>query len=299
VLAYATDEDTRGIDPDPLRTASTWARINPYEFALSLSRAVAQGDRKSQAGRRISKGPPGVRRLAGQHGRACAVSRFVGVYVSHVTETTRTPGFIVVDPPGSEGAWLWWKNKSSTISPSSSRRAVRIPGSTRWSHWGSQLPLRPDFPVHEVISMWQDRILAQMLSPLTLERLHDSELQLPPDQDALTTPELLNRLTTAIFSEIDKMPEAEYTNRKPAISSLRRNLQRSYLKRMSALAMGDSGAPEDCQTVAFAELSGLEGRINNVLKTNTKLDTYSRAHLEETASRIHKVLDARLNLASP
>jgi hypothetical protein len=63
--------------------------------------------------------------------------------------------------------------------------------------------------------------------------------------------------------------------------------------------MGDSGAPEDCQTVAYAELSALEGRLNSVLKSNAKLDPYSRAHLEESASRIHKVLDARLTLATP
>ncbi len=63
--------------------------------------------------------------------------------------------------------------------------------------------------------------------------------------------------------------------------------------------MGRSGAPQDCQTVAYAELSALEGRINSVLKSNTKLDAYSRAHLEETASRIHKVLDAQLNLGAP
>ena len=66
------------------------------------------------------------------------------------------------------------------------------------------------------------------------------------------------------------MPEGEFTNRKPAISSLRRNLQRDYLKRLSQLAMGDADAPQDCQTVAYAELSALEGRINNVLKSNAQ-----------------------------
>ena len=95
------------------------------------------------------------------------------------------------------------------------------------------------------------------------------------------------------------MPAGEYTNRKPAISSLRRNLQRTYLKRLSSLAMGRTGAPQDCQTVAYAELASLEGRINELLKSDTKLDTYSRAHLEESASRIRRVLDARFNLTSP
>ena len=132
-----------------------------------------------------------------------------------------------------------------------------------------------------------------------LERLHDTELQLPADQDALTTPELLASLSKSIFTELGSMPAGEYTNRKPAISSLRRNLQRAYLKRLSELAMGRSGAPQDCQTVAFSELSALEGKINELLKNNSKLDAYSKAHLEESASRIHRVLDARFNLTAP
>ncbi len=55
-----------------------------------------------------------------------------------------------------------------------------------------------------------------MLSPLTLERLHDSELRVPADQDALTTAELLERLTKAVFAETDNLAPGEYTNRKPA-----------------------------------------------------------------------------------
>jgi hypothetical protein len=76
-------------------------------------------------------------------------------------------------------------------------------------------------------------------------------------------------------------------------------LQRTYLQRLSYLAMGKTGAPDDCQTVAYGQLIALEGRINSVLKGNIKLDTYTRAHLEESASRIRKVVEARLELPSP
>jgi hypothetical protein len=171
---------------------------------------------------------------------------------------------------------------------------------TRWTHWGSDVPIRADYPIHETISMWQNRILAQLFSSLTLDRLHDSELYTPADQDALTTAELLQRLTSAVFAEVDKRPTGEFTNRKPAITSLRRNLQRAYLKRLSQLAMGSSGAPQDCQTLAYAQLVSLEGRIKAVLAaSDVKLDEYSRAHLDESASRIHKVLDAHLTLIQP
>ena len=112
------------------------------------------------------------------------------------------------------------------------------------------------------------------------------------------TAELLERLTKAVYSEVDTVKEGEFTNRKPAISSLRRNLQRAYLRRMSQLALGQTAAPEDCQTVAFAELGRLKTRIDSLLAGEAKLDSYTRAHLEETSARITKVVDARM-LVSP
>lgn len=307
-LAYSTDEDTRGIDPDPLSNRFDMGK-DPVAFARMRAQLISeQWPKVIEETAKAGDGYQKVRQVFGvlllNHGRAMHfVSRFVGgLYVNraHKGDANAQAPFVIVEPAKQREALALLEEQVFSDKP------FQFPpdlynylASTRWSHWGTQLPLRTDYPVHEVISMWQDRILQQLLSPLTLDRLHDSELHLPPDQDALTTAELLDRLTKAIFAEVDKMPEGEYTNRKPAISSLRRNLQREYLKRLSRLAMGNTGAPQDCQTVAFSELTSLEARINNLLKSNSKLDTYSRAHMEETASRIHKVLDARLNLTGP
>jgi hypothetical protein len=170
--------------------------------------------------------------------------------------------------------------------------------SSRWDHWGTQVAERSDYPAHEVILLWQDRILSRLLSSLTLTRLHDSELKVATDADALTAAELLERLTKAVYSEVDSTKEGEFTNRKPAISSLRRNLQRAYLRRISQITLGETSAPEDCQTVAFAELGGLKTRIDSLVNGQVKLDSYSKAHLQETSARIAKVLDARM-LVSP
>ncbi len=170
---------------------------------------------------------------------------------------------------------------------------------SHWDHWGSEIPIRDDYPAHEVIAMWQERILSQLLSSLTLSRLYDSELKVPADQDAFTTAELIHGLTSAIFSEVDKPPAGEFTNRKPAISSVRRNLQRIYLKRISELAMGNTDAPQDCQTVAYVELKQLAERINKLLADKVKLDDYTRDHLTETSNRIAKVLEAHLQLRAP
>jgi hypothetical protein len=148
--------------------------------------------------------------------------------------------------------------------------------------------------------MWQDRILSQLLSSLTLQRMYDSELKVAADQDALTTAELLSRLTNSVFAEVGNLKPGEYTNRKPAVSSLRRNLQRRYLKRLASIAMGQTSAPDDCRSVASAELTALEGKVKALLANGElKLDSYSRAHLEDTAASARKVLDARLNLLTP
>jgi len=307
-LAYATDEDTRGIDPDPLTNRFDMGK-DPIAFAKARAQLIAEQwpkvvDETAKTGDGYQKVRQVFGVLLSNHGRAMHfVSRYVGgVYVTraHKGDASAQPPFVIVDS-GKQREALGlleeqvFNDKPFQFPPS----LYNYLASTRWSHWGSNPGLRTDFPVHDVILMWQDRILQQLLSPLTLDRLHDNELQISADADALTTPELLDRLTKAIFTEVDKAPPGDVTNRKPAISSLRRNLQRDYLKHLSNLAMGYTDAPEDCQTVAFSELAALEGKINNYVKNNPKLDTYSRAHLEESASRIHKVIDARLTLARP
>jgi hypothetical protein len=307
-LAYATDEDTRGIDPDPLTNrfdmgkdpvayAKLRAQLISELWPKVIEEATKEGDGYQQARRAF-----GI--LLGNHGTAMYfASRYIGgLYVnrSHKGDANGAAPFVVVDAGKQREALALLEDQVFSDKPFQfPPQLYNYLAASRWNHWGVDVPLRSDYPVHEVIALWQSRILSQLLSGLTLDRLHDSELKVPSDQDALTTAELLSRLTKAIFAEVDKMPEGEHTNRKPAISSLRRNLQRIYLKRLAQLAMSDSEAPQDCQTLAYAELSALEGRISNLLKANAKLDDYSRAHLDESASRIRKVVEARLQLSRP
>jgi hypothetical protein len=158
---------------------------------------------------------------------------------------------------------------------------------------------RADYAVHEIIAMWQNRILEQLTSPLTLSRLYDTELKIPSDKDAFTTAELLSSLTDSVFSEVKNVKTGDYTNRKPAVSSVRRNLQRMYLKRLSTIALGASGVPDDCQSIATDELTDLKSDLEKTLKGDVKLDSYTKAHLRESAERISKVLDSVLTISKP
>ena len=310
-LAYATDEDTRGIDPDPdsnrfdlgsdpLEYSQTRLQIVKELLPDLVERSTKEGDDYTQARRAFNI-------VVSQYGQSMFfVSRYVGglkTSRSHKGDKDGKAPIELVDVKLQRDALAMLENdifsdKNFQFSP----ELLTKLGWSNWSHWGTQEPRRKDFGLHDFVLQWQDRVLAQLLSSVTLSRMHDAELKAAPDADVLTTAELIQRLTKAIFSEVETIKEGDYSLRKPAISSLRRNLQRSYLKQISQMALGQSSAPQDCQTIAWAELSNLNQRMTSLLANqpvSSKLDAYSRAHLQESQARIQKVLEAKLNLNSP
>jgi hypothetical protein len=99
---------------------------------------------------------------------------------------------------------------------------------------------------------------------------------------------------------VTEMQPGDYTPRKPAISSLRRGLQRAYLTRLAGLALEGGAANPDAQALAADQLRSLDAQIEAVLdKQEMKLDAPSRAHLADLRARIDKVLDAELVLPRP
>ena len=310
-LQYSTDEDTRGTDPDPDSNRFDLGS-DPKEYAKVRAQLVQElipglVDRVTKEGDDYVQARRTFNILVAQYGQSMFfVSRYVGglkTSRSHKGDKDGKPPVTTVDAKTQREALAMLEENIFSDKP------FQFPpelynqfGWSNWSHWGVNQTTRKDFGIHDFVLQWQDRILDQLLSSVTLKRIHDAELRAAPESDVLTTAELLQRLTKTIFSEVETIKEGEYTTRKPAISSLRRNLQRSYLKDLSTLAMGQSPAPQDCQTIAWAELSNLHQRMKSLLDNQpvaTKLDPYSRAHLQESAARIQKVLDARLTLASP
>jgi hypothetical protein len=310
-LQYATDEDTRGTDPDPDSNRFDLGG-DPLEYAkvrMQLVQELIPGmvDRVTKDGDDYTQARRTFNILVAQQGQSMYfVSRYVGglkTSRSHKGDKDARPPLSLVDTKLQRDALGMLEENVFSDKP------FQFPpelynqlGWSNWSHWGTNPTTRKDFGIHDFVLQWQDRILSQLLSSVTLKRMHDAELRAAAEADVLTTAELLQRLTKAIFNEVDGMKEGEYSPRKPAISSLRRNLQRSYLKQLSSLAMGPSSAPHDCQTVAYAELTALQQRMKTLLDNEamaSKLDTYTRAHLQESAARIGKVLEARLTLPSP
>jgi len=307
-LDYGTDEDAGSTDPDPACARFDLGK-DPLEFARRRVRLFNQVwptlvERMAEEGEGYQSVRRALNLLLSEYGNAMlGAARFVGgVYVhrDHRGDPRgRLPTVIVpakkqreamafleaeiLDP----GAYPFPPELYNHLAPSF------------WTHWGTQQLDRVDFPVHEIVLAWQDRVLARLLSSTTLSRLLDSELKVPAEADAFTAAELLERLTRAVFRELDGLEAGKFTNRKPAVRSLRRQLQRRYLERLSSLAMGANGTPDDCQSIAAEELASLEALIRRALASKAQLDPYTRAHLSQSAERIRKVLEARLQLARP
>ncbi len=310
-LAYASDEDSSMMDPDPDSLRYDWGS-DPMEFARLrvqiynellpgfVERVTKEGDDYSQARRVINI-------LLAERGQSLIfAARYIGglkTTRSHLGDKDAKPPITPVDAKTQRDVLTMLEEQVFSDKPFHLPADVHNKlGWANWMHWGRDSVVKKEIKIHDMALMWQDQVLSQLLSPVTLERLHDAELRTHPDQDVLTAAELLERLTKGIFSEVDNTKEGEYTNRKPAISSIRRNLQRTYLKSLASLAMGNSSAPEDCQTVAYDQLAQLNQRMTALLGNQavaSKLDTYSRAHLQESSDRIKKVLEARLSLTGP
>ncbi len=307
-LAFSTDEDTRGIDPDPHSK-----RFDLSDDLIGYARLQAELVREAmprlvedmvEEGDGYHKARQAFGLLLIREGTAMFnAARYVGgVYVnrSHKGDANGPDPFVIVDVERQREALLLLEEEVFCENPFSVPNDIYnqlMP--SKWDHWGTRLTSRPDYPIHKTILAWQDRIISQIMSNLTLERMYDSELKVPSDQDALTTAELISRMTDIIFAEVSNFKPGEYTNRKPAISSLRRNLQRSYLERLSKLALDRTNAPKDCQTIAYAEFSDLKSDIDELMKTDPKLDRYSEAHLRELSARIGKLLETDLILEEP
>ena len=165
--------------------------------------------------------------------------------------------------------------------------------------WHSALS-DPTWPIHDRIMGIQASILSNLMYPTTLRRIYDNEFLVPADENALTLPELMDTITKAIWTEPDESTEghlnAEYTNRKPMISSLRRNLQREHLELLIDLTKSESQsttAYKPTANLVMAELHQIKDNIDNVIRANNNIDEYTKVHLKDAGIQIDKALEAQ------
>jgi hypothetical protein len=198
---------------------------------------------------------------------------------------------------------------------------LRRLGTERWMHWGtSAYGGNVDISVLERILGIQKIVLSHCLSPQTLARLQNQQLQADPNSGPLRMEEVFRSLSDGVWSDLDRLaaPRDEKAA-KPSLSPIRRNLQREYLRRLSGMVLGSASAtaddrfiyvvftrggettvPADARALARLHLKEITGHIGKILDTpNLVIDDTSRAHLEECRHRIAKVLEAHLDAREP
>ena len=152
------------------------------------------------------------------------------------------------------------------------------------------------WPIHDRVLGLQSSALTWLMNPTTLRRVYDNEWRVPEDEDALTLPELLKTINMAVWNELDADCPDGRDDRKPMISSLRRNLQREHMQRLLDLVLdttSDTAAYKPISNLARMELRDLSKRIDaSITKCGKKMDAYTRAHLTESKERIERALEA-------
>ncbi len=207
-------------------------------------------------------------------------------------------------------------DKAFKFSPSLLRRL----GSDKWYDgsgffYGGGI----DYPVNEELLGIQKIVLGRCLSADVLSRLANQELQVEAGADALRPSEVYRSLTDGIFAELNN-PTATPGVAKDkafALSTIRRNLQREYLRRLSTMVLGDRRSPyndmfafviflgnqsypADARSLARLHLKEINSKIGKVLdQKEIPIDDTTRAHLEESKFRISKVLDAGIDSNEP
>jgi hypothetical protein len=331
-LVYATDEDMF-LNNDPL--------VNVYDLGNDTMRfakdriALAVELMKDLDGKVIKDGESFARVrdafsiLLNQWGNgAYLVASYVGgqsVSRDHKGKGARDPIVPVTATRQRESLSFLvdqiLSDKAFKFSPALLRRL----GSEKWYDWGSGgyffFGGGVDYPINEEILGIQKIVLGQCLAADVLSRLENQELEVDAGADPLRVSEVFRALTDGIWSELANPTAAAAGARDKdkafALSTIRRNLQREHLRKLSTMVLGNrrspyedlfgyvyfyGGAtyPADARSLARMHLKEINARIAKALdQKDVPVDDTTRAHLEECRFKIGKVLDATVQANEP
>ena len=300
-LQYGTDQDTWGPDPrarrydfskNPLEYAKSQIELVEYHRERLLDKFVQDGDSWSKARRGFELS------LHTQMRAVSMMANWVGgafVHRDKKGDKDARPPIEVIDPDTQRQALEFViDNAFHDEAFGLSAELLKHLGADQWLDMGFG-STQVDWPVHDRIMGLQASVLTSLMNPDTLRQVYDNELRTPADEDALTLPELLDSISAAIWNELYTKPTIKATARKPWISSLRANLQREHLKRLIDLHLNQSSfraAYQPISNLAMMRLRHVQDKVDAALKSKSKLDPYSLAHLEQVKLRVEKALDA-------
>ncbi|MFM9958616.1 MAG: zinc-dependent metalloprotease [Phycisphaerales bacterium] len=303
-LIYGTDEDTSGPDPlarrydfaqDPLDFATSRMALVKYHRERLLEKFVKDGQSWAKARR-------GYTMTLNEHlGAVSHMSRWVGgAFVNRDRKgdpNGRPP--IQKTPVEQQRAALKFIIDNAFFDEAfglTPEILNRLTVDKFWDAGGAPME-DATWPVHDRILGIQASAMTGLMNPATLRRVLDNEWRTPAGEDALTLPELLGAVSSAVWKEIEEKAGKRFTAREPMVSSLRRNLQREHAERLIDLAFPDGiigAAGKTASTLATAELRALQTKLGSQLDgSGDRLDPYTAAHFAEVKLRIEKALDAQ------
>jgi hypothetical protein len=143
---------------------------------------------------------------------------------------------------------------------------------------------RPDVSVGGHILGLQIAALNRLMSDNVAVRLVDSQDKLDDPKKALSLDELYSTLQSAVWSELKSGKE---------ITSMRRNLQREHLKRVTYLLLRASPVlPADARSLQRQNAIELQRDIRAALARTANRE--NRAHLEESLETLNQTLKASM-----
>jgi len=306
-LTYSTDEDT--FDNDPSSRRFDWGK-NPLDYADSQIRLVKQLretilDRMVKDGQSWARARSGYEMLLNrQFSSVSTAADWIGGTINNRARK---------GDPGD-------RSPIEEIAPEMQRRALEmvLENAMRDEAWGLNSDLlhkmtveknwdaggqgsiftNPAFPIHDRIGGLQASALSMLLNPSKLGSVYDGELRNDYSVDVLTMAEVIQAVTDEVWSELNDLP-SDSTNRNPAISSLRRNLQSEHLARLIELSLEeDAGTPASRTIQSLVRMQLIE-IIEVIQATNTnRADAYTRAHLADASMKIEKALNAQYRIGS-
>jgi hypothetical protein len=308
-LAFATDEDTLGPDPlarrydfskNPLDFARNQMKLARYHRERLLDKFVKNGDNWAKA----RKGY--LTTLAIQMRSVSMMANWVGgafVNRDHKGDPKARPPMEVV-PASTQREALDFVLNNTFKDESYGLNAEIASKLVNDGHYDGQFDDDADWPIHDQILGVQTSTLTNLMNPTRLRRVYDNEFRVPSKDDSFTLPELLDKITEAVWSELDvkqleDIKKLQFSARKPMISSLRRNVQREHIDRLVDLclpAKTGTAASKPIANLSMMQLRGLQNRIVAFQAVNA--DPYSKAHLADAETRIKKALDASMIIGS-
>jgi hypothetical protein len=304
-LAYATDEDTTFLGPDP-RTNRFDMGADPIEWANTRIELVdkrlanimdwAVKDKESWRFLR----PAFLTLLLERTFVLDYVGRYIGGQYftrTHRGDLNAPAPFVLVEPARQRAALAFIEEHLF------SDQAFRVPpellnhlAPSRWWHDGASISFTMDFPIHDYIALAQWWNLFDRLFPEVLRRMHDAELKTAAP-DKFTVAEYIETLQRGCWGDAtaERVKAGKWSDAQPMLSSIRRSLQREYLGLVEPLVRtppGQALAP-DLHAMVQHALRQLSEQIAAALAAGP-LDFASRAHLSTCKARIDRILSSEL-----